>query len=405
MEPGAACPWDMGETMTYAWWRTPSGPHGEPYNNAHAIRNDHRLRRRWATRRARLVAAVATSLCAGFALCGVGCAVVNRPKAAPYWIAVRYDVEPLFATMETDEAIATIREDFQEVARIGFNAVFLRHLADDDADRMFELARESELRVVLQNRNFDRYVSAGWLPPGVQDVGQLPSSLPRKLLSHEVVTTLGVMLPEGRAPAERYRRLASSLKRSGVPCLTLGGAGGIVPVDASDDGHQDSSPTERWLDAFHQGIIHGSTRGLVLNRYRRLPGDPPGLSDTTGPHATARMAALREIIDRARRWGRLINGFDVRDVSRSRAGGVDTILAVLSKGRRRFVMVYNPSAEAFARGRIVLPEHLDGAPATRAVEVPPTASTPAGRVVTGSAAGIAVPVSLRPGDAVLYEVF
>lgn len=335
----------------------------------------------------------------------MGCAVVDRPKTEVYLVAARYDVEPLFTAMETDEAIATIRRDFQEVARIGFNAVLLRHLADEDAGRMLELARESELMVVLQNRNLDRYVSAGWLPPGVDDVGQLPSILPAKLLSHEAFAALGVMLPNGRDSAERYRRLVSSLNQSGVPRLALGGAGGIVPVDTGDDGDRDSSPTQRWLDRFHRGVIHGGTRGVVLNRYRRLPGDPPGLSDTTGSHATARMAALREIIDRAKRWGRLIHGLEVRDVSHSRSGGLDVVLTVLFKGRRRFAMVYNPSPDRFVRCQIAMPEQVAGKPVHRAVEVPSTASRPAGEVITRTSAGLTLPVSLRPGDAALYEIF
>ena len=52
LRPGGPCPLDMGETMTYAQFRTAFGQHSGPNRNGDAIRDDHRLphlQRRWGT--------------------------------------------------------------------------------------------------------------------------------------------------------------------------------------------------------------------------------------------------------------------------------------------------------------------------------------------------------------------
>ena len=72
-----------------------------------------------------------------------------------------------------------------------------------------------------------------------------------------------------------------------------GGAGGPTVIDVGvGDAEEQGSATEQWLAQFHEGLAAGRTAGVVVERYRRPPGDPPDLATDHGPLPPARAAAL-----------------------------------------------------------------------------------------------------------------
>jgi hypothetical protein len=68
-------------------------------------------------------------------------------------------------------------------------------------------------------------------------------------------------------------------------------------------------------------------------------------------------------------------------------------------------MVFNPSTEAFARGEIQMPSVVGDASAVRAVEIPPASRQRPGQIIAAAGGRIVIPISLKPGDAVLFELF
>ena len=130
--------------------------------------------------------AIGVWLAAGLLAVGTGCASTQPARtdaATSYLTAVRYDVEPAFAREGRQEALATIRRDFQKIAEIGFDGVVLRHVDDRDGRTLLNIAGASGLQAALPRRNFVHFVATGTLPKGIGDPARLrfwrPLILPR----------------------------------------------------------------------------------------------------------------------------------------------------------------------------------------------------------------------------------
>ncbi len=162
---------------------------------------------------------------------------------------------------------------------------------------------------------------------------------------------------------------------------------------------------EAWLRQYHQGLIDGRLAGLVFDRYRRIPGDGPGIITQGGPPDPARLAAVKELAARARLWGPRLTGATPGPLRLGASADADLSVTAFDHGRRLYVLVFNRSADRYTRSEVVLPELINGASPSRAVEVPASMSNPVGRVVNPHRGRIGLPVDLRPGDAVLFEIF
>lgn len=106
-----------------------------------------------------------------------------------------------------------------------------------------------------------------------------------------------------------------------------------------------------------------------------------------------------------RHWGTRLYGFSAEPIANVTTDGINVQVTALERGRRRYVLVLNPAADRYARGRVLLPTMIGGAVANRAVEVLPSCDRAGGHVVDATRGRIALSVVLRPGDAALFEVF
>jgi len=163
---------------------------------------------------------------------------------------------------------------------------------------------------------------------------------------------------------------------------------------------------EQILMQFHAGLAAGLTSGLVIDDRRALPGEPPGLFDSSVPLTAAKSAALRAVMTRALRWGRRLFGAAARPMGSALPDGEGAVtLTLLTQGKRQYALVVNTSREAFFRGDVSVPQPLEGVTFRRAVEVPASAAQLAGRVVDAREGKLPLAVDLRPGDAALFELF
>ncbi len=341
-----------------------------------------------------------------------GCATPPPNPVARYLVAVRYDVEPVIIREGRNAAADTIRLDFQEVAKLGFDGVVLRHLDSSDRETVLDAARAAGLTSALPLRRFKHFITTGTLPAASPNVAGLARAGLGELGTSPSEMPLAVDPGHSARTVNRSETLCAMVQAGGGRCLTTGGADAtgsgdaLAVIDTAGElSNPGASPLEAWLAGYHRGLLLGRTTGLVVDRYRRPIGDPPGLVTYGRSPEPARASAIRELITRARRWGPRLHRFVVEPLATVLPEGLGVRVAVFARDRRKYVLVFNPSSDRYARGEVALPETINGAEPERAVEVPPSEARLAGQVFYRQRGRIVLPVALRPGDAALFELF
>ena len=344
----------------------------------------------------------------GIGLLAGGCANAPKARSTDYLIALRYDVEPRLIGGNLSQKVSAVRSDFKTVSDLGFNGVVLFHAEDRDRGALLDLAGEVGLRAAVPDRRFERFVVTGEWPTGCRSVGDLTSNPPDPIVHHPAFHSYVVECGRGRSARERSRRLRLELLRKGTPYLSLEGEEETRPAVIDSRTVRDGPPgaaIERLLTQYHEALCAGQTGGVIVDRFMRVPGDPPGLTSPDDPLLPAHTAAIAELVQRARCWGPRLRGLSAAPLDAAATGSSRLTTTVFGHGARRHVLVFNRSADRFAREEVRLPASVLGASVQRAVEVPPSSARGAGRVVQAQRGQLTLPVELRPGDAALFEVF
>lgn len=342
-----------------------------------------------------------------------GCATVPAAIEPPYLIAARYDVEPGLVGVEEHSAEALIRRDFQTIADLGFNAVVLRHVQDRDRPGLMDLAEGADLKVVVSDRRWRRFVLTGVLPEDCRGASQIADNLPRRLMNHPALAALLVDPGRTRHATERATEIASSLRNRGATCVLRDSpwlrqeSQVLATIDTGDagDSSQEAPPLELWLAQFHDGLSRGRTAGLVVDRFRPVPGDPAAPVSFDRVLSPADATAIEALLTRARNWGPRLRGFRAQPIAAAITGGLDVRVTALIRARRRYVLVSNPTEDRYARGELTFPDSIGGAAVSRLVEVSSATDRGPGRVVNAARGHVTFSVELRPGDAILFEIF
>lgn len=370
-------------------------------------------------RTGRLIPAAATrtllraaSAGVGLWLATTGCATVSPPAARTYVILVRYDAEPRFVNSDRVTAVEAIGRDFRDIAALGFDGVVLSHVDNSECLPLLDLAHENGLTAQIPDRRFEHFVLTGALPQGCSGVRELGRTIPIQITDHPALGAIAVS--SGRSPrgVKRAEALTGCLTDRDLPRSLVTETG--VTVDGLRlatvrTRRSEAGPLESLMGGlqrqFHAGLRVGSTAGLMLDRYGGLPGDGHVLTPPAEGFTSEQAAAIEALLARARKWGRRLAGLAAEPILGVVPSGPDVQLTALMRGARRYVLVSNPSMDQYARGEVVLPGSIGGMPANRAVEVPPTSGPVAGRVTDAQGGQIALSVTLRPGDAALFEIF
>ena len=350
-----------------------------------------------------------------------GCAATPTHMAGGHLIAVRYDVEARSVDVGEPMRWESLRTDLTAIANLGFDTVVLRHLDEEERRDVLNAVAAAGLTAAVALRDFDYFVLTGRDPAGGGRADHLVRRVAGELIAHPALRTLVVAGGWTSRSAARANSLCEAARRPGLPCHALDetglfygnewgdrapGRSGPATVDTGglEDGLP-GSPLERLLAQYHAGLAAGRTGGLVVDRYRRPPGDRAGVIPEGTAVSPARKAAIAGLIGHARRWGPRL--FNLTKVELGDAVGGSPALRVtgLGSGRRVYVLVSNPASDRYARGDVVLTTPVGGVSASRAVEVPSRGDGAAGRVIRAHRGRITIPISLRPGDAALFEIF
>lgn len=350
----------------------------------------------------------------GIGLLFSGCA--NAPKVPPaeFLIAARYDVEPRLIGGGLSQNDSAIRNDFKAIAELGFGSVVLHHVEDGDRRTLLDWAAEVGLKAAVPDRRFDRFVVTGGLPPRCRDESELvrdshlapPDS--NDITRHPAFS--GYVVEEGRGSAarERSRKLHAQLIRRGaigrLPGINDDALLAVIDAGAVRQGPPGAA-VERLLAEYHAALTAGQTGGVIVNRFARLPGDPPGLISPDDPLLPAHSTAVAALIQRARCWGPGLYELSATSLNVEKTKSSTLAVTALGRGARRYVLIFNTSTDRFAREEVRLPATIMERTVHRAVEVTPSADRGAGRVIHAQRGRLAIPVELRPGDAALFEVF
>jgi hypothetical protein len=299
-----------------------------------------------------------------------------------------------------------ISNDFKAIAGLGFSGVVLYHVEDGDRRTLLELADEVGLKAAIPDRKFDRFVVTGELPPQFRDKNDLLRGAPDEIVQHSAFHGFVIEGGRGTAARERSRKLCAQLFRHGVPSISLGdndSALAVIDAQAVREGPPGTA-LERLLANYHAALCAGQTGGVIVDRFIRLPGDPPGLTSPDEPLLPAHSSAIAALIQRARCWGPRLSALPTSSLISATDSSWLTV-TLFGQAARRYVLIFNTSEERFAREEVRLPASILNRSALRAVEVPPSTERGAGRVFHAQRGQLSLPVELRPGDAVLFEVF
>lgn len=338
-----------------------------------------------------------------------GCATSRPLPEKPYLLAVRYDAEPRWLAVPEDDRAAVLQRDLRAVAEWGFNAVAVRHVEVGDERMVLDTAQEAGLRAVIASRSLEHFVVTG-VPSMSTDFVERAT---RGITAHPAFYAVGLDEPRGAAAGRRLDDVRSRLRDGGIDVLVVGAGDrrsddrqclAIVDVACLWNGPPGDAK-RRMLQQFHDQLESGRCGGLIVDRFFRLPGDPPGLERPDSPLVPAQRSALAELLARAQNWGPRLRGLAPSPGVVSADGGDDLAATLFGDNPVRYALVRNGSADRFLRTEFPLrpPKNENGW--GRAVEVPPSGAVPAGRVILAKNGQLTLPVELAPGDAVLYEVF
>ena len=283
------------------------------------------------------------------AVSGCRTAPLSAVPRVPYPVTMRYDVEPTIVAHGYRSGLDAIEQDFEQVAQLGFNSVALQHV--DPSDRIEVNARAQDAGLLATN------------PDSARGDIQRKNSHRRPHETNACVLDVGI-------------------------------------VDSSTQ----SSIVEAWLRQYHKELAAGHTAGLLFDRYRRLPGSPGGFVRHDRSPLGSELAAIKQITDRATRWGACLHGAKVISPDEP-AASAGLSICCLARGSRRFVLVRNTSPDRFKRGPLTLPPDMMLGEVARAIEIPPTSARPVGAVRQAERGRITLDVELRPGDGALFEIF
>jgi hypothetical protein len=360
-----------------------------------------------------------------------GCTAAPSTQV-PYPVGILYGVEPA-AALGSDDLQRCMERDFASLRKLGFDTVFIQHAEDRDRRRIVEAAARHDLAVGLPSRDVVYYVRTGRLPQGCSSVEALAASLPRADGQSSTLAVLGEVTDE--ATGARIRRIGEARRARAADAVTFAlvsapgieasklrrevsllgrtpemagadSAGDVMILQCVDSKYESPARSgSNWLAKYHAGLAAGLTGGLVLDRFRVVPGQWRALVEGKEPPNVQRSAAVRRISSRAKSWGAKLR--------RSRPQVIDPLgpasarlkVALFAGAKRRFVLVHNTSTGAFIHQPVSLPVVLAAEPVTRAVLVPPEAHVIAGEVVRPRGDRLTLPLDLAPGDACLWEIF
>lgn len=366
-----------------------------------------------------------------------------RPGAL---LAMRYDLP---ASPQQAASHRQIRRELALIAdELGFPAVVIDPSGSPAmAQEAIKIAHAHDLQVFLVDQALQHalppFAGPGATDPRYPEI--MRAYLAKWKTEHPQVGMALVCLP-GKAAAMRDDRVLQAATKVSLPVLWInlpnrdrmmllqdfssdpGVADPARPAMEQDDGadhderHADAaqmiwlpkpgtpwgeSPREHLFRQLHQSLLKSADTPIVVDRFRPRVAVLTAMLDDNGQATSTALAAVKRFARHARVWQDRLRGMQVQSLPPQRnAGGRAAVKAALfSSPTRRYLMLFNDRADRYVRDEIGV--FVDGMspPIRRAVEVETGAQAPLGKVIFADSGELLFRINLRPGDAVLYELF
>ncbi len=343
-------------------------------------------------------------------------------------LAVRYEICHR-QTADAGERRAELARDFREIRSLGFHAVWLDFLTDDDRAPALDAGGSLGLRTILADSAIDRFVRFGTLPPEFASAQRLVCARTAPLFQARTRSILALPpFPSGEM-ADRVSEIAGICAAFEPPgeVLIVGHAADAARFERSktvwyaalsgtDTSYRRETPWPRMIQiiggdsttpaawsenairrAYYRGLAVGLTDGVLVWRFRSWPRECNGIAEPDGRLCSAATAAMEFLSRHGRRYACLAGAVRIEDDA---AGMESTRLhcASFRRGSRRFVLVRNDDTEHFGRGVLRISATLGGEPVARVVE------QETGTRYVRADGPLTIPVQLAPGEGVLFEV-
>lgn len=373
-------------------------------------------------------------IAAALALGLAGCAPVE-PQLEPVVQSVPpagmwYSVE-LAATAPAGLA-ETLQRDFANFAAMGLDLVLVEHCAPAEMPAVIAEAGNRQLRLIVADPVAERYVRSGWqrsgwfAPPAVvpqrhavaaRFIGCVidETTLQRALALAGVAQGAGLALAvdvdvrmADRVPPGAFAYVFWRDAARGEPQRLVNEdavRGGVRTVICARGAGGEQHAVRAWMAAYHLGLSQGQSGGVVFDTYRALPASARGVVVAGEALTPERIAIVRRIVERCRRWHELLAGLSVHEARNVPVRDVDVRVALLASPRRQCLLIVNPSPDKFARGQLTLNTGIARTAFDRAVSVTTREDTMVGSVHRVVGSRLDIPLALAPGEAELFELF
>lgn len=313
-----------------------------------------------------------------------GCQAPGQaPHAARYWILSQHAMGSGAGEVASDE--------LSRLRRLGVDGLLISADVAQDAS-IGELARAAataDLQLVAApTREGQRVVRWG--------LGDIPAG--------PTGPFAGAAIPLGYSPAAQARSRSAVLGDSRlirVPGVADRGGGPAVlaTIDLGDPATPTASLTEHLLRQYHRALAEGRAAGVL---FEHPTSAMQVLVDGTD---SARASAVQATLGRARAWGPRLFGLEARRLVPPPSWPDEGEIVGFTGGGRHYLLVLNAADSRYLRERYALAAEDFPPGHARAVEVPTSPAGLPGEVREASQGRIHFEFELRPGEAVLYELF
>jgi len=321
-----------------------------------------------------------------------GKSTTKRPqRQATVVVAVQYI--PPGSNAHDDQAhadfeIGKIREDFNHIKKLGFDTVLMNRKSEDIQSQIASVAVQNGLNIDF---NSDGTMNQSTI------IAKRNTLMANR--EHNNTSTKGIL---GSSTAIRANE--SGQTPSWYTNHTVYDHHTLAMIDLQlIDSDPHYSASAQIQAQYHRSLSAGKTRGIVVRPFRPDTASATSLLRLDQPLNPSDQTAITELMDRVKLWGTAISGMYARPLQPIQSRK-DVDVTVFFRGRRQYLMIFNPHTNRYARGRVgVDPSDFVHTP-HRAVELSARKNV-LGNVAHARDGVFTFSIELRPGDAVLYEMF
>lgn len=293
-------------------------------------------------------------------------------QSAPI-LAIRYDAPSPHSSQDRENKLRDFQHDFTRIKNLGFHTVYFGYVPDEKQSQIKEIASQADL-----------CIDFGY----PQSVGEV-SSASAVVYGSSAHTSEARMRRSNRQTTNHTHRKYRSLA--------------VIDLQRIDSDPHYSSQAQL-LAQYHRSLVAGKTNGIVVGPFRQTLESSTSLMKLDEPLNASDRTAMAGLVERVSIWGAHLYGLYSRPLQPTPPR--ETVdIRVFFRGRRQYLFFFNHQTKRYARERFVIDKTDFVHPPQRAVELSTTSKKILGDVVHSRDGVFTFSIELRPGDAVLYELF